>query len=94
MLRRFPLNRDGTFIENFATENHLWLTLLALHSANKYFRGMVRDDGSQEITHATATCCGLIDREILLFVPDIPINLVDEILTVALLHDLIENTNV
>lgn len=94
MLKRYPLNRDGVFIEMTANEHGLWLALMALHFATQHFRGMKRDDGSNEIDHSTRVCCDLIDRGILYLIPIVGIRLIDIILAVALLHDIIENTNV
>jgi (p)ppGpp synthase/HD superfamily hydrolase len=94
MLKRYPLNRDGVFIENFALENKLWRTLLALQFATQHYRGMKRDDSSNEIDHSTRGCCDLIDRGILYLAPTIGLETVDIILAVILLHDIIENAKV
>jgi|GEM_PF-5441788 hypothetical protein len=78
---RYPLNRDGVFLERFALENNYWRTLLMLHYSNKRFLGLRRDDGADEIDHSTSIACAVIDRG----------RFTDERLAIALGHDNGEN---
>lgn len=59
---RYPLNRDGVFLERFSIDNGYWKTFLMLHYANKRMLTLKRDDGNDEINHSTEIACAVMDR--------------------------------